>query len=224
MFHTDATTKALPTVTVQPEHACAPDAFDDVPGLAGMNAAFVADLLSDMTMHERCGFHLYRSVSGRTQNAMLRWRYQTFGEQTFQHIGILENLAAQLGLDPLYVSPAARATEKMATGLLESTFMLEGSIDILTQELVMLDAVLLAEARDHANWSGLATLVPMFPKVSSEVVQAAVDQVEAQEDEHLGWVKSTRTKMIGLQAKSSAASTAIAVTEDLMARVKNLFD
>ena len=31
-----------------------------------VNSAFVANLLSAMLTHERCGVHLYRSVAGRT--------------------------------------------------------------------------------------------------------------------------------------------------------------
>jgi hypothetical protein len=65
-------------------------------------------------------------------------------------VAILDQLIADLGRDPGYVSPAARAPEKAGTALLEST-------------LVMLDAVLLAEGKDHANWSCLAGMVEDRP-------------------------------------------------------------
>jgi rubrerythrin len=225
MYHTGATTKPLPTITITPGREMPPETLQALPSLEGMNAMFVVDVLSDMAMHERCGFHLYRSLAGRTNNPVLKAKYEEFGEETYHHIEVLEQLLTELGADPQYVSPAARATEKMDTGLLESTFLLEGSVDLMTQELVMLDAVLLAETRDHANWSGLADLVPTFPEgPAREAVQRAVDEVEDEEDQHLEWAKTTRKKLIAMQAKSTVMTTVAATAEDLVARVKSIFD
>ena len=125
---------------------------------AGIDAPFVADLLSDCLAHERCGVHLYRSVAGRTADAELRDRYEHFGAETRDHVERLEQLIAAADGDPQYVSAAARATEKAAAGLLESTYLLSGSVDPMTAELVMLEAVMLAEAKDHSNWELLAQL------------------------------------------------------------------
>jgi rubrerythrin len=188
----------------------------------GLNGPFVADLLSDMLTHERCGTHLYRSVAARTHNPMLKRQYEHFGEETFEHVDILETLISQLGGDPMYVSPAARATEKAGTGLVESTFLLAGSVDLMTQELVMLDAVMLAEAKDHANWSGLSQMVDSFPEGElRDHVRRAVERVEPQEDDHLGWAQETRSKLIALQVKSSAMATVGAKAEEAVARIKD---
>ena len=124
----------------------------------GVDAPFVADLLSACLAHERCGVHLYRSVAGRTADAELRDRYEHFGAETRDHVERLEQLIAAANGDPQYVSAAARATEKAAAGLLESTYLLSGSVDPMTAELVMLEAVMLAEAKDHSNWELLAQL------------------------------------------------------------------
>jgi rubrerythrin len=188
----------------------------------GLNGPFVADLLSDMLTHERCGAHLYRSVAARTNNPMLERQYEHFGEETVEHVDILETLIGQLGGDPMYVSPAARATEKADSSLLESTFLLSGSVDLMTQELVMLDAVLLAEAKDHANWSGLSQLVDTFPEGEiRDHVRRAVERVEPQEDDHLGWAQETRSKLIALQVKSGVMATIGAKTEEAVARIKD---
>jgi hypothetical protein len=197
------------------------DAFLDGTGL---NGPFVADLLSDMTAHERGGAALYRSVAGRTHNPVLEQRYTHFGNQTVEHVDVLETLVASLGGDPGYVSPAARATEKAGLMLVESTFLLGGSVDLMTQELVMLDAVLLAEAKDHANWSGLSQLVPELPEGEvRDAVRDAVDRVEPEEDDHLGWAQNMRTKLISAQVKSGAAQTATAKAEEMVARIQGLF-
>lgn len=190
----------------------------------GLNGPFVADLLSDMTAHERGGAALYRSVAGRTHNPVLKQRYEHFGHQTVEHVEVLETLIARLGGDPGYVSPSARATEKAGTSLIESTFLLGGSVDLVTQELVMLDAVLLAEAKDHANWSGLSHLVDTFPEGElRSAVREAVERVEPEEDEHVGWAQDIRTKLIGAQVSSSAVQSMTAKAEEVVARIQGLF-
>ena len=83
---------------------------------AGLDAAFVADLLSACLAHERCGVHLYRSVAGRTADAELRAQYEHFGAETLEHVERLEELIAAADGDPQYVSASARATEKAGAG------------------------------------------------------------------------------------------------------------
>src|SRR4051812_30533526 len=150
-----ATTKPATMVYAEPTQLVTDDMLrDQLPDL-GMNTAFVADILSAMLTHERCGRHLYRSVEGRTNNPVLQAKYREFGQETERHAEILEQLIAQMGGNPSYVSPAARAVEGMDSKLVESTFMLSGSVDLMTAEMAMLDAVFLAESADHANWKAL---------------------------------------------------------------------
>ena len=210
---------------VDPSRSMLPEESESFLAGTDLNGSFVADLLSDMLSHERCGAMLYRSVAERTHNPVLQRQYRTFGEETETHVEILEGLIDGLGGDPLYVSPAARATEKSGMGLLESTFLMTGSVDLVTQELVMLDAVLLAEAKDHANWSCLSALVDELPAGDVRAAfEGAVGQVEPQEDEHLAWAQDMRCRMVSLQAKSSAAQTLGARAEELMARIKGMLD
>jgi rubrerythrin len=210
---------------VDPARTMPPDELEGFLDGTKLNGPFVADLLSDMLAHERCGAQLYRSVTERTNNPMLKQRYSHFGDETTEHVGILETLIGQLGGDPGYVSPAARATEKAGTGLLESTYLLAGSVDLMTQELVMLDAVLLAEAKDHANWSCLSKMVDQMPEGDvRNAFQDAVSRVEPQEDQHFGWAQDMRYKMISTQATSGLMQTVGAKTEEMVARIRNLFD
>jgi len=164
---------------------------------AGVDAAFVADLLSACLAHERCGAHLYRSVAGRTADAELSGQYEHFGEETREHVEKLEQLIAAAGGDPQYVSGAARATEKAGTGLLESTYLLDGSIDPVTAELAMLEAVMLAEAKDRENWVLLAELATRMAtgdlRSQFETVTA---EVLAQEEEHYGWASDMRSRLL----------------------------
>jgi ferritin-like metal-binding protein YciE len=210
---------------VDPARIVPPDELKSFLADTGLNGPFMADLLSDMLAHERCGAQLYRSVAGRTNNPMLERQYEHFGEETVQHVEVLENLIGQLGGDPQYVSPAARATTKAGTGLLESTFLLTGSIDLMTLELVMLDAVLLAEAKDHANWGCLAALTEHLPEGDDhDAFTDAVNQVLPQEDEHFGWATEMRCKMISAQATSRATQVVDEAAETIISRIKKWLD
>jgi len=199
-YETGGTTLAVPGVYANPERSRLPTDFD---GLAGgeLNPPFVADFLSAALMHEQCGRHLYRSVAGRTNNPMLKSKYTRFGDETEQHIMVLQELITSLGGDPGYVSPTARATEKLDHGALEATFLLDGSLDVMTSEMAMLDAVVLAEVIDWANWqaiSAMAAEVQGGP--AREAFDRATSQVVPQEDDHLAWAQQKRAQMIQLQA------------------------
>ena len=175
----------------------------------GVNAPFVADLLSACLAHERCGVHLYRSVAGRTADAELRAQYEHFGTETRDHVERLEQLVAAAGGDPQYVSASARATEKAGAGLLESTYLLTGSVDSMTAELVMLEAVMLAEAKDHSNWELLAQLASvMTDGALRRRVQTVTSEVLAQEDEHYRWAHDTRARVSLTLAAGSVATGA----------------
>src|SRR3546814_19161917 len=113
---TGGTAKASDVVYVEPERTVTDADLAKMIDIDGANAAFVADLLSACLAHERCGTHLYRSVAGRTNNAILKAKYEEFGDETLRHVGILEELVASLGGTPSYVSPLARAGVGRAAG------------------------------------------------------------------------------------------------------------
>jgi rubrerythrin len=189
----------------------------------GLNGVFVADLLSAMTAHERAGRALYRSVAGRTNNPVLRSKYEHFGDETETHVEKLDRIVSALGGDPGYVSPHARAVEAQGTRLLETTFLLDGSIDPMTAEAVMLDAVLIAETIDHENWVSLSELTGSLPDPAASEVRELVESVLADEDDHLEWATSTRKRMVRLQAESSSLAHAGAKAEEVVERLRSWF-
>ena len=177
-----------------------------------------------MLTHERCGAHLYRSVAQRSNNPVLQRRYIQFGEETAEHVEILERLITECGGNPNYVSAMARAREGADARTLESTFMLNGAIDLMTAEMAMLDAVFVAESIDHDNWQALSKLVATMPEGAvREAFQAAVEQVEEQEDEHLGWARETRARLVDLQARNTLAANMSMKTEEVLARIQSWF-
>lgn len=219
-----ATTAGSEVIYTEPGRRMTEDQLPPLLVESDLNAAFVTDLLSAVTAHERCGHHLYRSVAGRTHNPMLRSKYEEFGGETQRHAELCEQLVTRIGGNPQYVSPMARAVEGSDTKLLESTFLLSGGLDIMTQESAMLDAVIIAETVDHNHWELMEKLRDGLPEGElRDAFSAAVDEVVPDEDEHLMWAKTTKERMTMLQAKSSAATSMGMKAEEMMATVKNWF-
>jgi ferritin-like metal-binding protein YciE len=188
----------------------------------GINAAFLADLLSGFLTHERCGRHLYRSVAVRSNNPVLKQRYQHFGEETERHVAILEQLIADSGGNPSYVSLLARSVEASDSKLLESTFLAEGALDPMTAEMAMLNAVFLAEAMDQANWQVLQQVSQQLPAGAlRDAFESAVSEVLAQENDHFEWARDMRAKLTLLQIRSSAMAKVGEKAEEMMARVRD---
>ncbi len=224
-YDTGATAKAAPAVSVAPQSLVDDDMLAEQLPDWGMNTPFIADVLSSALTHERCGRHLYRSVEGRTLNPMLKARYADFGDETERHVEILTELITAMGGSPQYVSPMARATEASDTKLLESTFLLTGSVDVMTAEMVMLEAVMLAETIDRSNWEAIAALAESIPEGPiRDQMTGAVSEVLDEENEHLEWAFKTRLQMISLQTKSRTLTSAAGTAEQILDRVRSLFD
>src|SRR5690606_38607504 len=146
--------------------------------------------------------------------------YEEFGEETLRHVELLEGVIGALGGNPQYVSPTARAVQGMDTAIVESTFRADGVLDVMVREMAMLDAVLLAETIDHANWANLAALCEQLDDGPAlQALLSAVEEVGPQEDEHLRWANDMKARMTMLQASSSMAAKAGMKAEELMATV-----
>jgi hypothetical protein len=221
---TGGVTKALPGIYAEPSRLITDEALGALLADTALNGAFIADLLSAMLTHERCGRHLYRSCEGRTINPVLQTKYREFGSETEHHVEVLEGLVVASGGNPAYASPMARAVEGTDSAILQSSFMLRGSVDLMTAEMVMLDAVLLAESMDHANWHLFSKLAPELPPGDlRDRFEAAAEEVEPEEDEHLSWAKDTKERLTLMQVSETAASSLAEKAEELSARVKNWF-
>ncbi len=200
-----ATTKPVGVLYVEPDRAVLEPGAGTMLEASGLDPDFLADLFSACLAHERCGVHLYRSVAQRSQEPELVTQYEHFGAETLEHVERLEQLITAAGGNPAYVSPAARAAEKAASAVLESTFMLDGSLDRDTAELTMLEAVMLAEAKDRANWELLTQLAAqMNDGELRRQLEVTTEEVLAQEVDHHSWARDTRAAMIIAHAGGSA--------------------
>lgn len=181
----------------------------------GMDVEFLDDMLSAMLAHKRCVARLYRSVGERTLNDKLQRHYASLEKETLEHVRVLEQCVTALGGDPSYVSAPARAAEAAANAVLAAAVPAAGSggdglaahpVEPVWQELGMLDAVLLVEAKDRSNWRALAAVVDAFPDdEAGRMLRAASQQVLADEEEHFGWAEQTRNGLLATQLHNGRA-------------------
>jgi len=224
MFDLGGASAAGPMTMPDPRRARTGDEVATPFESTGMNGHFLADFLSAMATHERCGTHLYRSLAQRSLNPVLKARYREFGEETLHHVEVLTRMLSVIGGDAGYVSPMARGVEKSDAGLLESTYLLAGSLDPMAQEALMLDAVLVAETIDNTNWTTLGQIAEAMPEgpIRSAVADA-VAEVAPQEDHHLEWAREMKSTMALAQARSSMLTDLGKGAETIAARVRDLF-
>ena len=159
-----------------------------------MQKQIVMDKLSEFLMVEEGGLRLYTVAAERCTTPTLKSKYQEFGRQTAHHREVLVKAITQLGGDPNYVSPAARLVQYKAAKLLEACLQVDG-LSQAEIELSDLENVLLAETKDHADWHLLEQLAQQASGELKQALQAAVEEVEEQEDEHIEWARETLTRM-----------------------------
>jgi rubrerythrin len=169
--------------------------------------------LSAFLAHERAGAALYRVAAEHSDNPALVDKYEEFGRETGEHIGIYQQLITDLGGDPHYVSPAARITEQLGAKLLEGPVLLAGSVDLVTLETTFLEAVVVAEHNCRDNWMLLARLGEQLPSERAATVRDAVARVQPQEDEHVGWATTTWMELATTNAAHLNASAGMGLLE-----------
>jgi rubrerythrin len=219
---TGAVTKPMPMVYAEPGQQVDDATLAGFLPDSGLDGAFLAELLSGVLAHERCGRHLYRTCQARSNNPVMQAKYREFGEETERHVEILEKLIEDGGASAMYVGPMARAVLGTDVKLVEATFALGGSLDPITAEMALLDAVFLAESMDHANWKLLAELTEQLRDTPwYDAFHAAVEEVEEQEDEHLRWATETKSRLVRWQASLDGANNMAGTIEEGVARIKN---
>lgn len=219
-----ARAKPMDGLYVEPQRQVTDESLESAMTDTGLDTGYLADLLSGVAAHERASRKLMRSCAERSNNPMLQMKYRQIGDAIEEHLSALEQMTLIIGGDPLYMAPMARGAQGMGTAMIESTFLGSGSIDPMTAESLMLDAVFMAAAMNHANWSTMTRMCDhMSEGDAQDQFRQVVGEVEESKDEHLAWARETRERMIMLQARSSVAAAVGARAEDAMARIRSWF-
>ncbi|HEY1075301.1 MAG TPA: hypothetical protein VGE51_01305 [Fontimonas sp.] len=162
------------------------------------------NLLLEALEHERGGILIYGQAVEAVQEEQLQEEFGKYLEETQRHEQILLTVFEQLGIDPETETPARPIVKANGEALVKAIVAARESGKPDVAQLTACECVVLAETKDHMNWELIGQIAESLKGKEREVLQAAVDEVEDQEDEHLyhskGWCRELWLKSLGLRA------------------------
>lgn len=162
------------------------------------------ELILQSLEHERGGLQVYEAAVNCATNPDLRERWQSFMSETQNHIDVLEQLCSSLGFDPEEETAGRQVVRHLGKALVEAMELATSKGDPVGAELVACECVVLAETKDHLNWTLIGTCAVGLEGVDQAALRAAYGEVEHEEDEHLyhtkGWCRELWIQSLGLNA------------------------
>jgi hypothetical protein len=147
---------------------------------------------------------VYRAALECAQNDNLKEEWQKYLEQTTRHEEIMRDVCEKLGVDVDETSPGRQVVHHIGQSLVRAIEMARSKAEPKAAELVACECVVLAETKDHANWELLAQCAETAKGEAAKVLQAAVEQVEDEEDEHVyhskGYCRELWIESLGMDA------------------------
>ena len=166
--------------------------------------AQLRELLLQSLEHERGGVLVYQTALECVVNDDLREEWEKYLGQTENHVAVLTGLCESLDLDPREVTPGCKVVQHTGKSLVIAMKMALATSDPRAAELVACECVVLAETKDHADWELIGECAKGLSGDTASALQAAYDQIEDEEDEHLyhtkGWCRELWLESLGLRA------------------------
>lgn len=162
------------------------------------------ELLYQALETELGGVEIYTTALECVQNDDLKEEWAKYLEQTRNHVEIVQNVMAELGLNPATETPGRKVVRHIGKSLVQAMELAlkEGEPD--AAEIVAAECISLAETKDHMNWELLGETAKKAKGATASVIKEAHEQVEDQEDEHLyhtkGWTRELWIKALGMKA------------------------
>jgi hypothetical protein len=170
-----------------------------------MNTKQLEELLLQSLEHERGGVNIYKMALQCALNEDLREEWAHYLEQTEHHVQVLSETCAALGIDPGVRTPGCHIVRENGIALVRAMEMALAAGEPKAAELVACEVVVLAETKDHADWELIGAAAKAATGETAAALQAAYDQVEDEEDEHLyhtkGWCRELWLAALGLEAQ-----------------------
>jgi len=177
----------------------------EFPGDIRMNKDQLHALLYEALETEKGGVLVYETALTCAINKDLAEEWTKYLDQTRNHVAILVDAISKLGLNPDQETPGRTVVRYSGQSfLMTMAIALQAGVPEAA-EIVAAECVVQAETKDHMNWELLGAAVASLNGVEKEVLKAAYDQVEDEEDEHLyhttGWARELHLQALGLPAQ-----------------------
>lgn len=162
------------------------------------------ELLYQAFETELGGVEIYRTALECVQNEDLHEEWDKYLDETEQHVTRLREALRALGLDPEKDTPGRQVVRHIGKSLVKAMQLALGGGDPKAAELVAAECVVLAETKDHMNWSLIGKLLEEHSGGRFAKLAEAHAEIEDEEDEHLyhtsGWARELWLDSLGLRA------------------------
>ena len=169
-----------------------------------VDPAQLHELLYQALETELGGVKVYETALRCTVNKDLHAEWQEYLEQTRTHVEVVTNVFETLGLDSRKMTPGRKVVAHLGESLVAAMDMALAAGDKTAAELVACECVVLAETKDHANWELIGHVAEHGQGEAVEVLKAAFEAVEQDEDHHLyhtnGWCRELWIQSLGFAA------------------------
>ncbi|QNM98101.1 hypothetical protein [Chitinimonas koreensis] len=170
----------------------------------GYDPQQLEELLLQALQTELGGIEVYTAAVSVAINEDLRKEWTGYLEETHTHRDVLLNVFEELGLDPEKTTPGRMVVKHHGESLVQAIMMAKQDGTPEAAQLVAGECVVLAETKDHQNWSLIGLLVEKSSGEALKVLKRAYEAVEADEDHHLfhtkGWTRELWIESLGLPA------------------------
>ncbi|HWA71826.1 MAG TPA: hypothetical protein VG937_05825 [Polyangiaceae bacterium] len=169
-----------------------------------MNTEQVEELILQSLEHELGGVRIYETAITCAQNADLKKEWQQYLKETKNHVNALASICAAIDLDAERETPGRMVVRSVGAALVNAMQLALSAGEPAAAELVACECVVLAETKDHMDWELIGKCAEHLEGPMADALQAAYDEIEDQEDEHLyhtkGWCRELWLKSLGINA------------------------
>jgi len=181
-----------------------------------MNPIQVSELLLQALEHERGGVKIYKAAVACAVRPDLKQEWMRYLAQTEQHVIALTDVCAAFEVDPLTVTPGTKIVRENGKALLFAIESAHAAGNPQAAQLVAAECIVLAETKDHLDWELLGEVAKASSGRQQEVLMAAYERIENEEDEHLyhtqGWARELWLESLGLPAELPPGEEKLDVT------------
>ncbi|MEN4922438.1 hypothetical protein ABE485_27465 [Achromobacter spanius] len=168
------------------------------------NAPQIKELLYQALETEIGGLAIYETAVSCAVNEDLKKEWLGYLEETRTHRRVLLTVFEQLKLDPQAKSPGRDVVRHLGESLVKAMKMAISAGDADAAQLVATECVVLAETKDHANWSLIGLIADKHSGDEAKILKQAYDAVATDEDHHLyhtqGWSRELWIESLGFPA------------------------
>ncbi|MGE8638619.1 MAG: ferritin-like domain-containing protein [Achromobacter sp.] len=168
------------------------------------NTQQIHELLYQALETEIGGLSVYETAVSCAINEDLKKEWKEYLEETRTHHRVLLTVFEQLGLDPDTQTPGREVVRHLGESLVKAMKMAVSAGDPDAAQLVATECVVLAETKDHANWSLIGVIADQHTGREAKILKQAYDAVATDEDHHLyhtqGWSRELWIESLGFPA------------------------